>query len=53
MGDSFPLTHAPQVTMVFPESRLMERLFTPELAAFYEGFYTSEYLIEIARLNRL
>ena len=29
------------VTMVFPESRLMERLFTPELAAFYEGFYTS------------
>lgn len=28
------------VTMVFPESRLMERLFTPELAAFYEGFYT-------------
>lgn len=27
------------VTMVFPESRLMERLFTPELAAFYEGFY--------------
>jgi len=27
------------VTMVFPESRLMERLFTPELAAFYEGYY--------------
>ena len=25
-----------QVTMVFPESHLMARLFTPELAGFYE-----------------
>ncbi|GAB4823794.1 hypothetical protein N2152v2_010840 [Parachlorella kessleri] len=30
------------VTMVFPESRLMERLFTPELAAFYEGYYAEK-----------
>lgn len=30
------------VTMVFPESRIMERLLTPELAAFYEGFYSSK-----------
>lgn len=28
-----------QVTMVFPESRLMERFFTPEIAGFYEKFY--------------
>lgn len=27
------------VTMVFPEGRMMERLFTPELATFYEDFY--------------
>lgn len=27
------------VTMVFPESRLFERLFTPEIAEFYEKFY--------------
>ncbi len=27
------------VTMVFPEATVMSRLFTPEIAAFYEGFY--------------
>lgn len=27
------------ITMVFPESRLMERFFTPEIAAFYESIY--------------
>lgn len=31
-----------QVTMVFPEERLMERLFTPQLASFYENFYSSQ-----------
>lgn len=30
------------VTMVFPESRLMERLLTPELAGFYEKFYAEK-----------
>lgn len=30
------------VTMVFPESRLMERFFTEEIAAFYEAFYESK-----------
>lgn len=25
--------------MVFPEKHFMERLFTPEIAAFYENFY--------------
>lgn len=24
---------------MFPESRVMERLFTPEIASFYEKFY--------------
>lgn len=24
---------------MFPEDRVMERLFTPEIAAFYEKFY--------------
>jgi NADPH-dependent 2,4-dienoyl-CoA reductase/sulfur reductase-like enzyme len=28
--------HGLHVTMVFPEKHLMARLFTPELAAFYE-----------------
>jgi monodehydroascorbate reductase (NADH) len=28
--------HGVEVSMVFPEDRLMARLFTPELAAFYE-----------------
>ncbi|BBN04823.1 monodehydroascorbate reductase (NADH) [Marchantia polymorpha subsp. ruderalis] len=27
------------VTMVFPESHIMARLFTPEIAAFYEQYY--------------
>jgi len=27
------------VTMVFPEDRLMERLFTPELSSFFEKYY--------------
>ncbi len=27
------------MTLVFPEDRVMERLFTPEIAAFYEKFY--------------
>lgn len=31
-----------EVTIVFPESRFMERLFTPEIAAFYEGFYAAK-----------
>ncbi|KAL3693480.1 hypothetical protein R1sor_007131 [Riccia sorocarpa] len=29
------------VTMVFPESHCMARLFTPEIAAFYEDYYQS------------
>lgn len=29
-----------RVTMIFPEDRLMERLFTPELSAFFEELYT-------------
>ena len=28
-----------EVTMVFPEERLMERLFTPELSNFFEQYY--------------
>eukprot|EP00877_Chromochloris_zofingiensis_P009363 jgi/Chrzof1/4680/Cz14g22170.t1 len=31
-----------EVTMVFPEPHVMPRLFTPELAAFYEKFYTDK-----------
>lgn len=27
------------VTVVFPEKHLMERLFTPEIAQFYEKYY--------------
>lgn len=30
------------VTMVFPESRLFERLFTPEMASFYEAYYADK-----------
>ncbi|KAL4433983.1 hypothetical protein ABPG75_000424 [Micractinium tetrahymenae] len=30
------------VTVVFPEDRLMSRLFTPEIAAFYESFYAEK-----------
>ena len=28
--------------MIFPEQHLMERLFTPELATFYEKYYESK-----------
>uniref|UniRef100_A0A1D1ZS99 monodehydroascorbate reductase (NADH) n=1 Tax=Auxenochlorella protothecoides TaxID=3075 RepID=A0A1D1ZS99_AUXPR len=31
--------HGVNLTLVFPESRLMERLLTPELAGFYEKYY--------------
>jgi len=31
-----------KTTTVFPESRVMERLLTPELAEFYESFYKSK-----------
>jgi len=30
------------VTIVFPEDRFMERLFTPEIADFYQKFYTDK-----------
>lgn len=30
------------VTIVFPEDRMMSRLFTPEIAAFYESFYAEK-----------
>ncbi|KAF8010971.1 hypothetical protein BT93_J1567 [Corymbia citriodora subsp. variegata] len=30
------------VTMVFPEAHCMARLFTPEIASFYEGYYESK-----------
>lgn len=30
------------VTMVFPEENLMQRLFTPEVAEFYESFYADK-----------
>lgn len=29
-------------TLVFPEGHLMQRLFTPEIAAFYERFYADK-----------
>ena len=31
-----------EVTMVFPESRLLERLFTQDIAEFYEKYYASK-----------
>ena len=31
-----------RVTMAFPEDRLMGRLLTPELAAFYEDYFAGE-----------
>lgn len=34
--------HELKVTLVFPESRLMERLLTPELASFYETYYADK-----------
>jgi len=33
------------VTMVFPEDHLMERLFTPEMAGFYESVYGSKGVV--------
>lgn len=36
------LTVGCKVTMVFPEDHLMPRLFTPEIAAFYEKVYTEK-----------
>ena len=30
------------VTIVFPEDRFMERLFTPEIADFYQRFYADK-----------
>ena len=30
------------VTLVFPEKHVMERLFTPEIAQFYEKYYTDK-----------
>ena len=34
-----------QVTLVYPEQHFMERLFTPEIAAFYEKFYADKGVI--------
>jgi monodehydroascorbate reductase (NADH) len=31
-----------KVTMVYPGPHCMPRLFTPELAAFYEGYYEAK-----------
>ena len=38
------LFHA-QVTLVYPEKHFMERLFTPEIAAFYEKFYADKGVV--------
>jgi len=35
------------VTMVFPEKNLMERVFTPEIAEFYESFYAAKGIMMI------
>jgi NADPH-dependent 2,4-dienoyl-CoA reductase/sulfur reductase-like enzyme len=34
-----------EVTIVFPEKHFMERLFTPEIAAFYEEYYAKKGVI--------
>jgi monodehydroascorbate reductase (NADH) len=34
--------HGLEITMVFPEDHLLARLFTPELAAFYEAYYAAK-----------
>ena len=34
--------HGLDVTLVYPEKHLMERLFTPEIASFYEEVYKSK-----------
>lgn len=31
-----------ETTVVFPEDRFMERLFTPEIADFYESYYADK-----------
>lgn len=36
------VTNKIHVTMVFPENHCMARLFTPEIAAFYEDYYKSK-----------
>ena len=35
-------TNGISTTVVMPEERLLARLFTPQMAAFYEAFYQSE-----------
>jgi monodehydroascorbate reductase (NADH) len=45
-----------EVTLVFPEKHLMERLFTPEMAAFYEKVYTDKGIksnLELSFLSML
>ena len=34
--------HGLEVTLVYPEKHLMERLFTPEIASFYEEYYKNK-----------
>lgn len=34
--------HGLEVTLVWPEKHLMERLFTPEVASFYEEYYKNK-----------
>lgn len=34
--------HGLDVTLVYPEKHLMERLFTPEIASFYEDYYKNK-----------
>ncbi len=34
-----------EVTLVFPEKHFMERLFTPEIASFYEKYYSDKGVI--------
>ena len=34
-----------QVTLVYPEKHFMERLFTPEIAAFYEKVYADKGVV--------
>lgn len=36
------VTNRIKVTMVFPESHCMARLFTPKIAEYYENYYTSK-----------
>ncbi|KAJ7542711.1 hypothetical protein O6H91_09G007800 [Diphasiastrum complanatum] len=41
------VTNGVPVTMVFPESHCMARLFTPQIATFYEDYYTSKGVVFI------